>query len=125
MTLEEKLESFKRDRVGFHVSSREVAELLGETLGRIWIHSNNGSTAHDAVMLAWEDHGEDAWVSVNFPYVRGTFCDRRDDIRSRGHKRQVALPRGHGHARLQRRNDILRLDYRRGNECSVKRPEAL
>ena len=25
MTLEEKLESFKRDRVGFHVSSREVA----------------------------------------------------------------------------------------------------
>ena len=35
MTLEEKLESFKRDRVGFHVSSREVAELLGETLGRI------------------------------------------------------------------------------------------
>ena len=55
MTLEEKLESFKRDRVGFHVSSREVAELLGETLGRIGIHGNDGSTAHDAVMLAWEE----------------------------------------------------------------------
>ena len=75
MTLEEKLESFKRDRVGFHVSSREVAELLGETLGRIGIHGNAGSTAHDAVMLSWEDHAEDTWVSVNFPYVRGTFCD--------------------------------------------------
>ena len=75
MTLEEKLESFKRDRVGLHVSSREVAELLGETLGRIGIHGNAGSTAHDAVMLSWEDHGEDTWVSVNFPYVRGTFCD--------------------------------------------------
>ena len=75
MTLEEKLESFKRDRVGLHVSSRDIAELLGETLERIGIHGNAGSTAHDAVMLAWEDHGEDAWVSVNFPYVRGTFCD--------------------------------------------------
>ena len=75
MTLEEKLESFKRDRVGFHVSSREVAELLGETLGRIGIHGNAGSTAHDAVMLAWEDHAEDTWVSVNFPWCRGTFCD--------------------------------------------------
>ena len=75
MTLEEKLESFKRDRVGFHVSSREVAELLGEALGRIGIHGNDGSIAHDAVMLAWEDHAEDAWVSVNFPYVRGAFCD--------------------------------------------------
>ena len=75
MTLEEKLESFKRDRVGFHVSSREVAELLGEALDRIGIHGNAGSTAHDAVMLAWEDHAKDTWVSVNFPYVRGTFCD--------------------------------------------------
>lgn len=75
MTLEEKLENFKRDRVGFHVSSREVAELLGETLDRIGIHGNAGSTAHDAVMLSWEDHGEDTWVSVNFPYARGTFCD--------------------------------------------------
>ena len=75
MTLEEKLESFKRDRVGLHVSSREIAELLGETLGRIGIYGNAGSTAHDAVMLAWEDHAEDTWVSVNFPYARGTFCD--------------------------------------------------
>ena len=75
MTLEEKLESFKRDRVGFHVSSREVAELLGETLGRIGIHGNAGSTAHDAVMLSWEDHAEDTWVSVNFPWCRGAFCD--------------------------------------------------
>ena len=75
MTLEEKLESFKRNRVGFHVSSREVAELLGETLGRIGIHGNAGSAAHDAVMLAWEDHAEDTWVSVNFPWCRGTFCD--------------------------------------------------
>ena len=74
MTLEEKLESFKRDRVGLHVSSREVAELLGETLDRIGIHGNAGSTAHDAVMLSWEDHAEDTWVSVNFPYARGTFC---------------------------------------------------
>ena len=75
MTLEEKLESFKRDRVGFNVSSREVAELLGETLGRIGIHGNAGSIAHDAVMLAWEDHAEYAWVSVNFPWCRGAFCD--------------------------------------------------
>ena len=75
MTLEEKLESFKRDRVGLHVGSREIAELLGETLGRIGIHGNAGSTAHDAVMLAWEDYAEDAWVSVNFPCIRGTFCD--------------------------------------------------
>ena len=75
MTLEEKLENFKRDRVGFHVSSREVAELLGETLGRIGIHGNAGSTAHDAVMLAWKDHAEDTWISVNFPWCRGTFCD--------------------------------------------------
>ena len=75
MTLEEKLESFKRDRVGLHVSSREVAELLGETLGRIGIHGNAESTAHDAVMLAWEDHAEDTWVSVNIPWCRGTFCD--------------------------------------------------
>ena len=74
MTLEEKLESFKRDRVGFHVSSREVAELLGETLERIGIHGNAGSTAHDAVILAWEDHAEDTWLSVNFPYDRWTFC---------------------------------------------------
>ena len=59
MTLEEKLESFKRDRVGLHVG----------------IHGNAGSTAHDAVMLAWEDHAEDTWVSVNFPYARGAFCD--------------------------------------------------
>ena len=75
MTLEEKLESFKCDRMGFHVSSREVAELLGETLDRIGIHGNAGSTAHDAVMLAWEDHAEDTWVSVNIPWCRGTFCD--------------------------------------------------
>jgi hypothetical protein len=75
MTLEEKLESFKRDRVGFHVSSREVAELLGKTLDRIGIRGNAGSTAHDAVMLSWEDHAEDTWVSVNFPYAHGTFCD--------------------------------------------------
>lgn len=75
MTLEEKLENFKHDRVGFHVSSREVAELLGETLGRIGIHGNAGSTAHDAVMLSWEDHAEDTWVFVNSPYDRGTFCD--------------------------------------------------
>ena len=75
MTLEEKIESFKRDRVGLHVSSREVAELLGETLGRIGIHGNAGSTAQDAVMLAWEDHGEDTWVSVNISWFRGTFCN--------------------------------------------------
>ena len=75
MTLGEKLESFKCDRVGFHVSSREIAELLGEALGRIGIHGNAGSTAHDAVMLSWEDHAEDTWISVNFPYARGTFCD--------------------------------------------------
>ena len=75
MTLEEKLESFKRDRVGFHVGSHEVAELLGETLGRIGIHGNAGSNAHDAVMLAWEDHAEDTWVSVNIPRFCGIFCD--------------------------------------------------
>lgn len=74
MTLEEKLESFKRDRVVFHVSSREIAELLGEALERIGIHGNAGSTAHDAAMLAWEDHAENTWISVNIPYVRGTFC---------------------------------------------------
>ena len=74
MTLEEKLESFKRDRVGLHVGSREIAELLGETLGRVGIHGNAGSTAHDAVMLAWEDHAEDAWVSVSFLCTRGAFC---------------------------------------------------
>lgn len=83
MTLEEKLESFKRDRVGLHVSSREVAELLGETLGRIGIHGNAGSTAHDAVMLAWEDHAEDTWVSVNFPAYRERILD--GSIRYSGH----------------------------------------
>ena len=83
MTLEEKLESFKRDRVGLHVSSREVAELLGETLGRIGIHGNAGSTAHDAVMLSWEDHAEDTWVSVNLPAYRERILD--GSIRYSGH----------------------------------------
>lgn len=75
MTLEKKLENFKSLSVGFHVSSYEVASLLGDALAHIGIHGNNGYTAQDAVMLAWEDHKEDTWVSVNIPWCRGTFRD--------------------------------------------------
>lgn len=78
MTLQEKLENFESQPVGFRVRTEEVAWLLGRALGTIGIKGNNGKSALGATMLSWDDHGEsgELWVSVNHPLGgRGVFCN--------------------------------------------------
>ena len=81
-TLEEKLESFKRDHVGLRVRTEEIARLLGKALDTIGIKGNNGTSMVTSMKLLWEAYGDICdvlYISVNHPVYHGLMCGYCND----------------------------------------------
>lgn len=66
MTFKEKLEKFKRERVGFRVSSEEIAEELTKVFERNHIKPREGGSLADVTVYAWRYAKEDSYVTYNY-----------------------------------------------------------
>ena len=73
MTLEEKLESFKRDRVGLHVRTEEIAWLLALAFNKCGLERYN-ELSHEFIMgVAWGKYGKtgELYVTCNIRVLKG------------------------------------------------------